>query len=224
MPVFRAQPTSAGRHRPAVAAWQGWFVRGGSTVSMPSSLLQSLSLWPTVATDSASASSGRFPIYIPLRPGGRPSIVPGLQARRPSEGTGRARTFLKRRLHEAIIRELKRQAAGEKLEPEQLKGLIRAGYVYRNGDEASPHRHGPARSGSTRRLHGRGATRTRRREAFEEIQRAGQAVASVCRGFQRRTPPPVRGRPAAFRQAAERCARHHLRCWRGVSAAYPRRC
>ena len=34
-----------------------------------------------------------------------------------------------------IIRELKRQAAGEKLEPEQIKGLIRAGYVYRNGDE-----------------------------------------------------------------------------------------
>jgi hypothetical protein len=34
-----------------------------------------------------------------------------------------------------IIRELKRQAAGEKLAPEQLKGLIRAGYVYRNGDE-----------------------------------------------------------------------------------------
>ncbi len=34
-----------------------------------------------------------------------------------------------------IIRELKRQAAGEKLEPEQLKGLIRAGYIYRNGDE-----------------------------------------------------------------------------------------
>jgi hypothetical protein len=34
-----------------------------------------------------------------------------------------------------IIRELKQQAAGEKLEPEQLKGLIRAGYVYRNGDE-----------------------------------------------------------------------------------------
>jgi hypothetical protein len=31
-----------------------------------------------------------------------------------------------------IIRELKRQVAGEKLEPEQLKGLIRAGYVYRN--------------------------------------------------------------------------------------------
>jgi hypothetical protein len=30
---------------------------------------------------------------------------------------------------------LKRQAAGEKLAPEQLKGLIRAGYVYRNGDE-----------------------------------------------------------------------------------------
>jgi hypothetical protein len=34
-----------------------------------------------------------------------------------------------------IIRELKRQAAGEKLEPEQVKGLIRAGYIYRNGDE-----------------------------------------------------------------------------------------
>jgi hypothetical protein len=34
-----------------------------------------------------------------------------------------------------IIGELKRQAAGEKLAPEQLKGLIRAGYVYRNGDE-----------------------------------------------------------------------------------------
>ena len=34
-----------------------------------------------------------------------------------------------------IIRELKRQAAGDKLAPEQLKGLIRAGYVYRNGDE-----------------------------------------------------------------------------------------
>jgi hypothetical protein len=34
-----------------------------------------------------------------------------------------------------IIRELKRQAAGEKLEPTQLRGLIRAGYVYRNGDE-----------------------------------------------------------------------------------------
>jgi len=34
-----------------------------------------------------------------------------------------------------VIRELKRLVAGEKLEPEQLKGLIRAGYVYRNGDE-----------------------------------------------------------------------------------------
>jgi hypothetical protein len=32
------------------------------------------------------------------------------------------------------IRELKRQFAGERLAPEQLKGLIRAGYVYRNGD------------------------------------------------------------------------------------------
>jgi hypothetical protein len=34
-----------------------------------------------------------------------------------------------------IIRELKRLFAGEKLEPEQLRGLIRAGYAYRNGDE-----------------------------------------------------------------------------------------
>jgi hypothetical protein len=34
-----------------------------------------------------------------------------------------------------VIRELKRQFAGETLAPEQLKGLIRAGYVYRNGDE-----------------------------------------------------------------------------------------
>jgi hypothetical protein len=34
-----------------------------------------------------------------------------------------------------IIRELKRQVAGEKLEPEQLSWLIRGGYVYRNGDE-----------------------------------------------------------------------------------------
>jgi hypothetical protein len=34
-----------------------------------------------------------------------------------------------------VIRELKRQVAGEKLAPEQLKGLIRAGYLYRNGDE-----------------------------------------------------------------------------------------
>jgi hypothetical protein len=34
-----------------------------------------------------------------------------------------------------VIRELKRQLAGEKLAPEQLKSLIRAGYVYRNGDE-----------------------------------------------------------------------------------------
>jgi hypothetical protein len=34
-----------------------------------------------------------------------------------------------------IIRELKRQFAGERLTPEQLKGLIRAGYVYRNGEE-----------------------------------------------------------------------------------------
>jgi hypothetical protein len=35
-----------------------------------------------------------------------------------------------------IVRELKRLVADDKLEPEhQLTGLIRAGYVYRNGDE-----------------------------------------------------------------------------------------
>jgi hypothetical protein len=34
-----------------------------------------------------------------------------------------------------MIRELKRQVAGETLAPEQLKGLIRAGYIYRNSDE-----------------------------------------------------------------------------------------
>jgi hypothetical protein len=59
-------------------------------------------------------------------------------------------------------------------------------------------------------LHGRGATSTRRRDAFEEIQRAGQAVASVCRGFQRALPPPVRGTSAAFCRAAEPRSRPHL--------------
>jgi hypothetical protein len=34
-----------------------------------------------------------------------------------------------------IIRKLKRNSAGEKLVPEQVKAVIRAGYVYRNGDE-----------------------------------------------------------------------------------------
>jgi hypothetical protein len=34
-----------------------------------------------------------------------------------------------------IMRELKRQFAGDPLAPEQLQGLIRAGYVYRNGDD-----------------------------------------------------------------------------------------
>jgi hypothetical protein len=33
------------------------------------------------------------------------------------------------------MRELKRQFAGGPLAPEQLQGLIRAGYVYRNGDD-----------------------------------------------------------------------------------------
>jgi hypothetical protein len=34
-----------------------------------------------------------------------------------------------------IMRELTRQVAGAALAPEQLQGLIRAGYVYRNGDD-----------------------------------------------------------------------------------------
>jgi hypothetical protein len=34
-----------------------------------------------------------------------------------------------------ITRELVRQVAGDALAPEQLRGLIRAGYVYRNGED-----------------------------------------------------------------------------------------
>jgi hypothetical protein len=34
-----------------------------------------------------------------------------------------------------IMRELVRQVAGDALAPEQLQGLIRAGYVYRNGED-----------------------------------------------------------------------------------------
>ena len=34
-----------------------------------------------------------------------------------------------------IMRELVRQVAGAALAPEQLQGLIRAGYVYRNGED-----------------------------------------------------------------------------------------
>jgi hypothetical protein len=34
-----------------------------------------------------------------------------------------------------ITRELMRQVAGDALAPEQLRGLIRAGYVYRNGED-----------------------------------------------------------------------------------------
>jgi hypothetical protein len=66
---------------------------------------------------------------------GRPNVVPELHAR------GRAQENMPSALcpetcrMKQIIRELKRQAAGAKLEPEQLKGLIRAGYVYRNGEE-----------------------------------------------------------------------------------------
>jgi len=62
-----------------------------------------------------------------------------------------------------IIRELKRQVAGEKLEPELLKGLIRAGYVYRNGYEHLLTDRGPQRSVSARRLPERGATGHRNR-------------------------------------------------------------
>jgi len=36
---------------------------------------------------------------------------------------------------EQIIRELKRQLAGEKLTPEQLNRLVRADYIYRSGCE-----------------------------------------------------------------------------------------
>ena len=36
---------------------------------------------------------------------------------------------------EQIIRDLERLLAGEKLTPVQLKGLIRADYIYRSGDE-----------------------------------------------------------------------------------------
>jgi hypothetical protein len=52
-------------------------------------------------------------------------------------GTRRARSFWRLRRMKQIIRELKRQVVGEKLEPEQLKGLIRAGYVYRNSAQTS---------------------------------------------------------------------------------------
>jgi len=51
-----------------------------------------------------------------------------------AERRNRARSWRTGRMKQ-IIRELKRQVAGEKLDPEQLKGLIRAGYVYRNEDE-----------------------------------------------------------------------------------------
>jgi hypothetical protein len=73
--------------------------------------------WPDPAAGVAPAS---FQDY---KPGGE------------REGTNRARSFWRLCGVKQIIRELRRQAAGEKLEPEQLKGLIRAGYVYRNGDE-----------------------------------------------------------------------------------------
>ena len=61
-----------------------------------------------------------------------------------------------------IIRELKRQVAGEKLEPEQLKGLIRAGYMYRDGDEHLLTDEGRRSSGSAWRVSEGGALAERR--------------------------------------------------------------
>jgi hypothetical protein len=39
-----------------------------------------------------------------------------------------------------VIRELKRQFTGEKLASEQLKGPIRAGYLYRNRQKSQRYR------------------------------------------------------------------------------------
>jgi hypothetical protein len=52
-----------------------------------------------------------------------------------AERPNRARSLWRLGRMKQIIRELKPQAAGEKLGPEQLKGLIRAGYVFRKDDE-----------------------------------------------------------------------------------------
>ena len=62
-------------------------------------------------------------------------VTPGIcREKRPDRDGDPQRVHYGGRMNQ-IIRELKRQAAGEKLSAEQLKGLIRAGYVYRNGDE-----------------------------------------------------------------------------------------
>jgi hypothetical protein len=105
-------------------------------VSVPSPLLlQSLS-WPTVATDWASASSGRLvPHLYPAEARRKTQHRSRTTSRRRAQGNRPRRSFWRLSGVKEIIRELKRQAAGEKLSPEQLKGLIRAGYVYRIGDE-----------------------------------------------------------------------------------------
>jgi hypothetical protein len=72
------------------------------------------------------SASGRLSRGGPTRHRGRPSVVPGLQASA-RERTGQARTLWRAGRMKQMIRELKRQVAGEKLELEQLKGLIRAG-------------------------------------------------------------------------------------------------
>jgi hypothetical protein len=80
--------------------------------------------WRRVVALPARTDAGVDPASLPdYKPGGA------------RNDTLRARSFRRLRRMRQIIRELKRQAAGEMLEPEQLKGLIRAGYVYRNGDE-----------------------------------------------------------------------------------------
>jgi hypothetical protein len=53
-----------------------------------------------------------------------------------------------------MTRELKRQVAGENLKPEEFKGMIRAGYIYRDGDEYLLTRHGPRCSSAARCLPG----------------------------------------------------------------------
>ena len=59
--------------------------------------------------------------------------TPGIcRAKRPDSDGDPQRVHYGGRMNQ-IIRELKRQAAGQRLGPEQLKSLIRAGYVYRNG-------------------------------------------------------------------------------------------
>jgi hypothetical protein len=79
-----------------------------------------------------------------------------------------------------IIRELKRQVAGEKLEPEQLKGLIRAGYVYRNGEEHHLTDMGRNAPGSAWRLPGRGCpSGSGIKCTVQELSPAGDRVSEI---------------------------------------------